>query len=436
MASNKITQLAKAAVNVVDGHYVNFVSNLGTARDKASHGQFVKSAALSELQLDAMYQDWLAKRIVNRPVKDMLRAGWTIEGLDDLQQQQLRHLAQRIDLVQNVLRLLTYVRLYGKGYLLFGTADGLALDQALPTQLTGRLQYMTVVKPSKLVPDHRQLLSPEQANGRTDRYAYYKMSLANGQQVNIHHTRLMIVEHGDSAESVLQEVQQTLLNYASTQSAAVSLVHEAKIDVIRMPNLMNAIVERTKDTLERFQAAAFLKGINGMLVIDKEEEYQSKTYSFAGLPELMREFAVQTAGAADIPYTILFGQSPAGMNATGEHDTRNYYDRIATDQEWILRPILQKLYEIMACSLFGQVPESFQFYFNPLWQLDPKTRSEIEKANAERDQAYLQLNIIRPDQIARQLRQDGTYNVLDDAHLQALAVPQDTLQMNAHPTAT
>jgi len=34
------------------------------------------------------------------------------------------------------------------------------------------------------------------------------------------------------------------------------------------------------------------------------------------------------SGAADIPMTRLLGQSPAGMNATGDGDMRNYYDRI------------------------------------------------------------------------------------------------------------
>jgi hypothetical protein len=37
-------------------------------------------------QLEAVYQNWLARRIVNRPASDMLRAGWFYEGIqgDDL----------------------------------------------------------------------------------------------------------------------------------------------------------------------------------------------------------------------------------------------------------------------------------------------------------------------------------------------------------------
>ena len=129
---------------------------------------------------------------------------------------------------------------------------------------------------------------------------------------------------------------------------------------------------------------------------------------------------VQTAGAADIPYTILFGQSPAGMNATGEHDTRNYYDSIATKQEWDLKPILMKFLTVICQSTFGrQIPE-LNVVFNPLWQLDAKVRAEVEKANAERDEKYLNMGIITEPQIARQLVIDGVYSVIDENHIKEL----------------
>jgi phage-related protein (TIGR01555 family) len=94
------------------------------------------------------------------------------------------------------------------------------------------------------------------------------------------------------------------------------------------------------------------------------------------------------------------------MNATGEHDT-NYYDTIATKQEWHVKPILMKFLAVICQSTFGrQIPE-LNVVFNPLWQLDAKVRSEVEKANAERDEKYLNMGIITEPQIARQLNIDG-----------------------------
>jgi len=58
--------------------------------------------------------------------------------------------------------------------------------------------------------------------------------------------------------------------------------------------------------------------------------------------------------------------------------------------------------------------------FNPLWQLDAKVRSEVEKANAERDEKYLNMGIITEPQIARQLNIDGVYSVISEDHIKLL----------------
>lgn len=197
-------------------------------------------------------------------------------------------------------------------------------------------------------------------------------------------------------------------------------MHEAKIDIIRTPSLIEKITDDLRAVTDRFLSVGLLKSLNGLLVLDKEEEYDSKSYTFGGLPEMMREFSIQTSGAADIPYTILFGQSPAGLNATGEHDTRNYYDGIATKQVWDFKPVLLKFLAVICQSTFGRQFTGLNVVFNPLWQLDAKVRSEVEKNNKERDQGYLDMGILTEPQIARQLQIDGVYSVIDDAHIKLL----------------
>ncbi len=68
--------------------------------------------------------------------------------------------------------------------------------------------------------------------------------------------------------------------------------------MIRTPNLVDKIKEDMKSVAERFLSVGLLKGLNGMIVLDKDEEYDSKSYSFGGLPDLMREFSIQAAGGA------------------------------------------------------------------------------------------------------------------------------------------
>ncbi|MDC4422554.1 DUF1073 domain-containing protein [Acinetobacter baumannii] len=409
------------------GAYTNFVSNIGTERDKASHGSFVKKVIPDE-QLEAVYQHWLAKRIVNRPASDMLRAGWFFEGIQDNDLLKLKEACKAFNLDGVLLSSLVLSRLYGVCYVLLGTVDGGNLDQPFDLNKlgVGRLEFFTVLKKKQIEADTTKYLPPNEAGGLLKQPEFYKLKLDGKSNQRIHHTRLIKFSHADVVNeepvSVLQEVYEDLLDHAAVKKASASLVHESKIDVIRTPNLVDKIKEDMKSVVERFLSVGLLKGLNGMLVLDKDEEYDSKSYSFAGLPDMMREFSIQTAGAADIPYTILFGQSPAGMNATGEHDTRNYYDSIATKQTWMLKPFMMQILDVICQTTFGRVFLNLDIVFNPLWQLDAKVRSEVEKANSERDAKYLEMGIITEPQIARQLLIDGVYSVIDEAHIKELEI--------------
>jgi len=51
-----------------------------------------------------------------------------------------------------------------------------------------------------------------------------------------------------------------------------------------------------------------------------------------------------------VPVTRFLGQSPAGLSATGDSETRNYYDMISARPEIDLRPQLERLDRLIARS--------------------------------------------------------------------------------------
>ena len=81
-----------------------------------------------------------------------------------------------------------------------------------------------------------------------------------------------------------------------------------------------------------------MKSINNLVLLGDGESWARQSVDFGGLLELVRTFLQVAAGTADIPVTQLLGQSPAGLSATGDSDTRNYYDMISARQELDLRP--------------------------------------------------------------------------------------------------
>jgi hypothetical protein len=95
------------------------------------------------------------------------------------------------------------------------------------------------------------------------------------------------------------------------------------------------------------------------------------------MPEVLQEFMELVCGAADIPATRFLGQAPKGLSATGESDTRNYYDRVATEQRVEIQPLMHPLDTILQISAFGKAPEGMFYNWNPLWQMTEAEKADI-----------------------------------------------------------
>jgi hypothetical protein len=127
---------------------------------------------------------------------------------------------------------------------------------------------------------------------------------------------------------------------------------------------------------------------------------------------MVQTFLQVAAGAADSPVTRLLGQSPAGLSATGDSDTRNTYDMIAARQAIDLRPQLERLDRILLRSA-GVDPANVSFDFRPLWQMDAASAAAIALQKAQATQIYAGLNLWPNDVTARlvesQLIEDGVF---------------------------
>jgi uncharacterized protein len=170
------------------------------------------------------------------------------------------------------------------------------------------------------------------------------------------------------------------------------------------------------------QSIAFMRATQsneGISLIDKEDEFEAFSYTFAGLDNILLQFSQQISGAVGMPITKLFSQSPAGLNATGDSDMRNYYDEIGAIQNSKLRTPIGKIIEISHRSLFGTPPaEGTTFTFRALWDLSDTEKANIAKTVTDSVVAAKNAGIISTAAAAKELRQSskitGVYsNILD-----------------------
>lgn len=378
-------------VKVTDG-LENYTANLGTGRDKASHSQFVPRI-WNEAELQTAYvESWACGKIVDIPARDSVRA-WRAWQAKKPQIDKLEAEEKRLDLQGKLEEALKLARLYGGSAIYIATNR--PADHAKPISETEELRYIRVFSKAQLSAGPVDIDLESEYFGQP---SYYSLS-SQDRQINIHPSRLVrfygrkIPDSGYGSMycsgwgvSVLASCMTSVLRAESTMANANSLVYEAKVDVLGVPDLMQQMTDDPEfegKMLRRMTLAAMGKGINGMLVRDSLETYDTKSASFGGLPELIEKFLQEIAGAADIPVTRLLGQSPSGLNSTGESDLRNYYDRIKADQSLSITPELSKLDEMIIRKSLGSRPREIHYNWNNLWQPTAKEHAEIGKIVAD-----------------------------------------------------
>ena len=123
--------------------------------------------------------------------------------------------------------------------------------------------------------------------------------------------------------------------------------------------------------------------------------------------------------------TKLFGRSPAGMNATGESDLKNYYDYVDSQREAKLRPALQKLLPVLCMSAWGFVPDDLDFTFPPLWTPTAKEVADIAKTKSEAIVAGFQAGLYDKPTAMKELKkledETGMFGAISDEEISAAA---------------
>lgn len=444
--------------------FANFVAKYGHgAQNQGSHGTYVLAEKLSQfrIRLDAMYrQSWVCGKVVDVYGNHMTRAGIDISGSstpDDVKK--LQKALTKTGVWAALNETIKWGRLYG-GAIAFIDIDG--QDPATPLQLDtvtrGAFNGMRVFDRHQLSPDLNVLVPSGPKAGLP---AYYRVvadpSLAMPSGLTIHHSRCVryqgiqlprwqaVGEHL-WGESVLERMFDRLLAFDHASAGAANLVHRAYLRVARVKDFRKALVaggEAENDVLKFFKLVAYLQGTEGMTVVDSEDEFQTMTYTFTGLDEILLSFGQQLSGASDIPLVVMFGQSPKGLNATGESDTRMYYDGINAEQESKLRDPMETVLEIVHRSEFGVAPpDDFDFDFNPLWQLSLPEKAKVAVDVATAVNACVAAGTLTPALGMKELQQisdeTGIFTNITDEDIAAaeMLAPLSGVPLGQDPLAT
>ena len=381
-------------LTIVRDGLASAIAGLGTERDKAA-SVYYTDPVIDLQQLVAAYRtSWLPRKIIDIPALDSCRA-WRSWQAKNAQIEKIEAEETRLAVQGKVLEARKKARLFGGAALYFDLGDDASQPLDAEKVRAGGVRFLTVLTPRQLQPGEIETDPLSPLYGRPRDYTIVNGASA---QPKVHPSRLAIfignempdkdITSGATfawGDSVLISVMEAVKQADATSANIASLVFEANVDVITMEGLMAYVgtPDGERKVMDRYRIAATGKSINRMLILDGKEKYERKSASFTNLPELMDRFFQNVSGAADIPMTRLFGQSPGGLNASGESDLRNYYDRIASGQTLEMQPALSNLDACLIRSALGTRDPNIHYVWNPLWQMSEKERAEIFKAKSD-----------------------------------------------------
>ena len=407
----------------------------GSANDSAKYG--FNPVSRNRLQMEFCYRSsWIAGQAVDTVAEDMTRERIEIHSdipPDDLEK--LEKEAGRLGVWSKLCDTVKWGRLYG-GAIAVMLIDGQKTDTPLRVDTIAKGQFRGLLDLDRWVlqPTLNDLVTEFGPDYGKPKY-YDVIPDAGGlAKMSIHHSRVIRIDGVDLpywqrisengwGQSVLERLWDRLIAFDSTTEGAAQLVYKAHLRTYKVKGLRDIIAVGGKafeGLVKQIEMIRQYQSNEGMTLMDAEDEFETHQYAFSGLSDMMLQFAQQVSGALQIPLVRLLGQSPAGLNSTGESDLRTYYDNVRQQQERRLRNGVATIYGVLYRSVFGRPPpDSFEIEFAPLWQMSDEQKANVTNQNTAAVCAAFDSQIIDRPTAMRELRQlsqvTGTFsNVSDD----------------------
>jgi phage-related protein (TIGR01555 family) len=348
--------LRKATAGIEDrlDSWYNVITGLGTRADTRTRACVQPVIPLHDAELtDAYHGSWVANRMVRALVDDSLREGWSYET------EELDKEAERWGANRKIWELAIWARTYGKAFLLLGTSDP---DTSTPlTMSAGKLRYLRVFDRRHLVVNTRYTDPANPKFGEPETYWLYPIA-ADGQtytgapSITVHETRLISLEGTFTGPdlrarnrgwplSVLQLPWEVMRDEDQTWASVGLLLRDMSTAVYKIKDFIQQLTGDGPDPLQnRMTLIEQARSTARAVVVDKDGEDFNHVgaQNVAGISDVLRSFAQRLSAAAEMPLSRLLQQQPGGLNATGESETRGWYDQCSSYQtHWLTKPVRQ-----------------------------------------------------------------------------------------------
>jgi uncharacterized protein len=443
--------------NPAHDSYSNFLASVGLHTSNLSAGSTYGFNPLTRerLLLEFMYRgSWVCGVAVDAVADDMVKMGVDFGGtIPPEEADKLDKLLNTLQLWASLNSLIKWGRLYG-GAIAVIEIDG--QDPATPLRVEtikrGQFRGLTVFDRWMVEPSLNDLVTEAGPDRGLPKFYRTHADALSIPQMTVHYSRCIRyegislpywqrVQENLWGMSIYERLWDRLTAFDSSTQGVAQLVYRAYLRIVKLKDLREIAAmsqEAQRGLMRRIQLMTQFQTSEGITVLGEGDEFQSIAYAFGGLDSVLLQFGQQLCGALQIPGVRLFGQSPAGLNATGDSDWRNYYDGIHQQQELRLRRGVTSVLHVAAQSEQIQLPSEWNFQFRNLWQMTTVEKSQVAETNTRTILAADELQILPRKTILEELRQasreTGVWQTISDEIIkEAAAMPPPGAEMMGIP---
>lgn len=398
----------------------NPTTGVGGSDDKSAGFVFVPGTdrLWSCVLLAELYEvDDLAARIVDAVVDAAFERGWRVESnLEAKQAEAVRDSLDYFKLQLQLTRARKWSRLYGGAALYIGSDDG---PQNTPLQYGGRLHFLQPYERDELQPSDYYDNPLSQKFGEPSHYRLTPIrNVSTAPTVVIHESRLIILHGVDTTprkraqnngwgSSVLIRPMKAIQQFYAAYAIVLSLLGDANQNVWKWKGLTDLLLSGKEELIEaRMRVMDRVRStVKGVAIDAEEEDFVRSQLNLSGIDAVLDKYALRISSAAKMPATVLHGSSPAGLNATGESDLRNWGSQVETERRDTAAPAMEKFLRVLFRArngpTGGQEPSTWSIKWPSLWSPTPREEAEIRSVNAQTDQIYVDMQVLTPAQVAK-----------------------------------
>lgn len=189
-----------------------------------------------------------------------------------------------------------------------------------------------------------------------------------------------------------QLIKQDVANSNLSSQGLANLINRFRMTYLKSTDNNYWTAETAQNFKNRLEAISYLQDNFSVFPLKAEEDIIQLTTSLAGMSDCLKSINQNVSAKTGIVYTKLFGTSAEGLNATGEGDRINNYDKIRTIQESIKSNLLIA-YGIAGGLEDGEFKEYDGYTFNSLEIPSDREVAENLRSYTEVAKSLIELGI-------------------------------------------